>query len=110
MLKHLVLAHHGRYEFGSPRLPAIPEAIAIHHLDNLDAKINQFLSAIDNDRDPDSPWTEYQRAPGNESLQARRHGHPRRVTSPRRAAIIKCYAIYPTNGRTHHGDARHDRR
>ena len=62
VLQHLILAHHGRYEFGSPRLPAMPEAIAIHHLDNLDAKIHQFLAAIGNDRDPDSPWTEYQRA------------------------------------------------
>lgn len=62
VLKHLVLAHHGKYEFGSPRLPAMPEAIAIHHLDNLDAKVHQFLSAIENDRDPESSWTEYQRA------------------------------------------------
>jgi 3'-5' exoribonuclease len=61
-LEHIVLSHHGRYEFGSPRLPAIPEAIAIHHLDNLDAKVNQFLNAIDSDRDPESHWTEYQRA------------------------------------------------
>jgi len=62
VLQHLILAHHGRLEFGSPRLPAMPEAIAIHYLDNLDAKVNQFLSAIANDRDPKSHWTEYQRS------------------------------------------------
>jgi len=61
-LQHIVLSHHGHYEFGSPKLPAIPEAVAIHYLDNLDAKINLFFQAIDADRDPDSRWTEYQRA------------------------------------------------
>ena len=62
MVQHIILSHHGRYEFGSPKLPAIPEAIAIHHLDNLDAKVNQFLAEIENDRDPASHWTNYNRA------------------------------------------------
>ena len=62
VLQHIVLAHHGRYEFGSPKLPAIPEVMAIHHLDNLDAKLNMMLREIDADSDPDSRWTEYNRA------------------------------------------------
>ncbi len=60
-LQHIILSHHGQYEFGSPKLPAIPEAIAIHYLDNLDAKLNMFYSAIDNSRDATSHWTEYVR-------------------------------------------------
>src|SRR5581483_5691627 len=39
-LKHMILSHHGTYEFGSPRLPMTPEAIALHLLDNLDAKVH----------------------------------------------------------------------
>jgi 3'-5' exoribonuclease len=62
VLQHIVLSHHGTHEFGSPKLPAIPEAIAIHHLDNLDAKIDTFLKEIDRDRDPDSRWSNYSRA------------------------------------------------
>ncbi len=62
VLKHIILSHHGKYEFGSPKLPAIPEAIAIHYLDNLDAKVNMFVAEIDNDRDPASHWTNYNRA------------------------------------------------
>lgn len=62
LLQHVVLAHHGRYEFGSPKLPAIPEAIAIHYLDNLDAKVHMFLSEIENDKDASSRWTNYNRA------------------------------------------------
>jgi len=61
-LEHIVLSHHGHYEFGSPKLPAIPEAIAVHYLDNLDAKITMFLAEIENDRDPASRWTNFNKA------------------------------------------------
>jgi 3'-5' exoribonuclease len=63
-LQHIVLSHHGQYEFGSPKLPAIPEAIAIHYLDNLDAKINMFLNEIEADRDPADRWTNFNTALG----------------------------------------------
>ncbi|MEK7731141.1 MAG: HD domain-containing protein [Planctomycetota bacterium] len=62
VLEHIILSHHGKYEFGSPKLPAVPEAVAIHHLDNLDAKVHMFLAEIENDRDPASPWTNFNRA------------------------------------------------
>ena len=62
VLQHMVLSHHGQYEFGSPKLPAIAEAAAIHYLDNLDAKVTMFLAAIDNDRDAESHWTSFQPA------------------------------------------------
>jgi len=39
LVEHLVLSHHGRLEFGSPKLPMIPEAIVLHYLDDLDAKM-----------------------------------------------------------------------
>jgi len=65
VLQHIVLSHHGQYEFGSPKLPAIPEAIAIHYLDNLDAKLYQFLNKIEEDRDPNSHWTKYLPALGS---------------------------------------------
>lgn len=58
-LQHIVLSHHGQYEFGSPKLPATPEAVAIHHIDNLDAKLNTYIGLIKNDRDPQSTWTNY---------------------------------------------------
>lgn len=58
-LKHLILSHHGTYEFGSPKLPMTPEAIALHHLDNLDAKTNEFMSLIESDPNSGSNWTPY---------------------------------------------------
>jgi 3'-5' exoribonuclease len=62
----MILSHHGTYEFGSPRLPMTPEAIALHHLDNLDAKIHNFTREIREDRNTTSTWT-----PFNQSLQRR---------------------------------------
>lgn len=60
-LAHLVLSHHGAYEYQSPKLPMTAEALAVHHLDNLDAKVNAFRGAMLRDRDPESRWTEWNR-------------------------------------------------
>ncbi len=59
LLQHIVLSHHGTMEFGSPRLPAIPESFLIHYLDNLDAKIWMTTHHIDNDPDPKASFTSY---------------------------------------------------
>jgi 3'-5' exoribonuclease len=58
-LKHMIVSHHGSYEFGAPRLPMTPEAIALHFLDNLDAKIHSFTRDIREDRNTASAWTPY---------------------------------------------------
>ena len=58
-LKHLILSHHGSYEFGSSKLPMTPEAIALHHIDNLDAKVHEFTRDIQNDPNPGSDWTPF---------------------------------------------------
>jgi 3'-5' exoribonuclease len=58
-IKHMILSHHGSYEYGSPKLPMTPEAIALHHLDNLDAKTNEFQSLIASDPNADAVWTPY---------------------------------------------------
>lgn len=39
LVEHMVLSHHGKYEFGSPKLPMIPEAVLLHYLDDMDAKM-----------------------------------------------------------------------
>ncbi|MAT16068.1 MAG: CMP-binding protein [Planctomyces sp.] len=58
-LKHLVLSHHGQYDYGSPKLPMTPEAIALHHLDNFDAKVHEFARSIEDDPNTDSHWTPF---------------------------------------------------
>ena len=44
LLLHIVLSHHGRLEFGSPKLPMIPEALLLHYLDDLEAKMQTVRS------------------------------------------------------------------
>jgi 3'-5' exoribonuclease len=58
-LLHIIVSHHGRYEFGSPKLPATAEAFVVHHLDNLDAKLNMVFAAIDADADDSNAWTSW---------------------------------------------------
>ena len=59
-LGHIILSHHRTYEFGSPKLPAAPEAFMVCYIDDLDAKMNQVVSAINNEAS-DSNWTGWQR-------------------------------------------------
>ena len=59
LLKHNLLSHHGEYAFGSPKLPMTLEALLLHHLDDLDAKANVFLSWIEKEKEGPSRWTSY---------------------------------------------------
>lgn len=56
-LKHMIVSHHGQYEYGSPKLPMTLEAVALHHLDNLDAKIHSFDQLMRDDPNVESGWT-----------------------------------------------------
>ena len=58
-LKHMLVSHHGQYEFGSPKLPMTLEAIALYLLDNLDAKLTAFDQLMRDDPNVDSSWTHY---------------------------------------------------
>lgn len=57
LLKHIVLSHHGEYEFGSPKRPKIQEAIVINYLDDLSAKINNFQSTLKKENVTAGEWT-----------------------------------------------------
>jgi 3'-5' exoribonuclease len=60
-LMHIILSHHGQYGFGSPVLPMTPEAILLHHLDDIDAKMN-FMTGLQAKMNGSGwQWTEYQR-------------------------------------------------
>ena len=60
-LLHIIVSHHGQYDFGSPKLPATPEAFMVNYIDNLDAKMNQTMTLIENEPGDDN-WTAYQRS------------------------------------------------
>ncbi|MFL6450771.1 MAG: 3'-5' exoribonuclease YhaM family protein [Bryobacteraceae bacterium] len=46
LLEHLVISHHGELEFGSPKVPSFPEALLLHHLDNMDSKMEAMRSIL----------------------------------------------------------------
>jgi 3'-5' exoribonuclease len=58
-LKHLIISHHGEYEYGSPKLPMTLEAVALYCLDNLDAKVFAFNQQLRDDPNVESSWTHY---------------------------------------------------
>ena len=59
LIEHLIISHHGHYEFGSPKLPMFPEALMLHYLDDLDSKMNGMLSIIERDNSIAGDWTGY---------------------------------------------------
>ena len=59
VVRHLLLSHHGQYEFGSPKRPKMPEALLLSYMDDLDAKMFGFTEQIKKERKPDSKWTSY---------------------------------------------------
>lgn len=61
LLKHLLLSHHGQYEFGSPKRPKMLEAVILNFIDDLDSKINGVQTHIDKEPDSASDWTAYHR-------------------------------------------------
>ena len=63
-LKHLVLSHHGKKEYGSPVRPKTPEAMLLHEIDMIDSRMSMIANITDDHRsgpDGDSAWTGYQR-------------------------------------------------
>lgn len=63
-LQHLIISHHGEYDFGSPKRPKILEAFALHYADDLDAKMNHVSGLLAADQNSDSRWTPYQQVYG----------------------------------------------
>jgi 3'-5' exoribonuclease len=61
-LRHIILSHHGEFEYGSPKRPKTMEALVVHFMDDLDAKLNAFKSFVAADAaNTDSEWTSYNR-------------------------------------------------
>ncbi len=56
MLEHIIMSHLALPEWGSPRLPMIPECLIIHHADDLDAKLEMYVRCLSRDKEP-GPFT-----------------------------------------------------
>jgi len=59
LVEHLLISHHGHYEFGSPKLPMFPEALMLHYLDDLDSKMESMRAHFEREIGSDAAWTGY---------------------------------------------------
>ena len=59
LVEHMILSHHGKLEFGSPKLPQFPEALMLHYLDDMDSKMESMRALIENDRQVEGCYTAY---------------------------------------------------
>jgi 3'-5' exoribonuclease len=67
-VQHILISHHGQYEFGSPKLPMIREALVFHYLDDLDSKLAAVRAALASDSG-EPGWSAFSGALGRKFLR-----------------------------------------
>jgi 3'-5' exoribonuclease len=70
LIEHLIISHHGEYEFGSPKLPMFPEALVLHYLDDLDSKMESMRAHFEREAELENPWTGYNPSLGRPLLNS----------------------------------------
>src|ERR1019366_6599731 len=81
LVEHMILSHHGRLEFGSPKVPQFPEALLLHYLDDLDSKMEAMRAQIENDRQVEGCFTTYNAALERSALKKNRYLNPTPATT-----------------------------
>jgi 3'-5' exoribonuclease len=76
LVEHMILSHHGKLEFGSPKVPQFPEALLLHYLDDLDSKMEAMRALIENDRQLEGCFTTYNSALERSALKKDRYLNP----------------------------------
>ena len=82
LIEHLIISHHGQYEFGSPKLPMFPEALMLHYLDDLDSKMEAMRAHFEREAGLDSPWTSYNASLGRPLLNTEKFLAPKKPSTP----------------------------
>ncbi|HYA61742.1 MAG TPA: OB-fold nucleic acid binding domain-containing protein [Candidatus Sulfotelmatobacter sp.] len=72
VVKHILISHHGQYEFGSPKLPMIREALVFHYLDDMDSKLAAVRAALEMDSG-ETDWSAYSGALGRKFLRLEKY-------------------------------------
>src|SRR5208337_4669145 len=80
LLEHMIISHHGQYDFGSPKLPMFPEALMLHYLDDLDSKMEAMRAHFDRESELEGPWTSYNASLGRPLLDSRKFLQGRNAT------------------------------
>src|ERR1700730_14436712 len=88
LLEHLIISHHGEYEFGSPKLPMFPEALLLHYMDDLDSKMEAMRAQFEREADLESPWTSYNASLGRPLLNSAKFLTPKVPPPPEGASSV----------------------
>jgi 3'-5' exoribonuclease len=72
LLEHMIISHHGQYDFGSPKLPMFPEALMLHYLDDLDSKMEAIRAQFEREANSESAWTSYNASLGRPLLDSKK--------------------------------------
>ncbi len=72
VVEHMLISHHGQYEFGSPKLPMIREALVFHYLDDMDSKVAAVRAAMAIESGEEN-WSAYSGALGRKFLRLERY-------------------------------------
>jgi 3'-5' exoribonuclease len=72
LIEHLIISHHGEYEFGSPKLPMFPEALMLHYLDDLDSKMEAMRAHFEREAGSEGPWSGFNASLGRPLLNSRK--------------------------------------
>jgi len=86
MIEHLIISHHGEYEFGSPKLPMFPEALMLHYLDDLDSKMEAMRIQFERDSTLDGAWTTYNPSLGRPLLNTEKFLNAKKYAAPEEPA------------------------
>jgi 3'-5' exoribonuclease len=78
LVEHLIISHHGQYEFGSPKLPMFPEALMLHYLDDLDSKMESMRAHFEREACSDTAWSSYNPSLGRPLLNTAKFLDPKK--------------------------------
>jgi len=73
LVEHLIISHHGEYEFGSPKLPMFPEALLLHYMDDLDSKIESMRAHFEREIGSEAEWAGYNPSLGRPLLNTQKY-------------------------------------
>jgi 3'-5' exoribonuclease len=104
LIEHLIISHHGEYEFGSPKLPMFPEALMLHYLDDLDSKMEAMRAQFEREAELESPWASYNASLGRPLLDSAKFLTPKipkpKTNSDSEGSSVThtAAAVAPSNG------------
>src|SRR5437763_1754329 len=97
LIEHLIISHHGQYDFGSPKLPMFPEALMLHYLDDLDSKMEAMRAQFERSAEADGGWTGYNSSLGRPLLNAMKFLEKKSAAAPSVAVPAEALAQAATS-------------